>query len=49
MTIVSIQRATYSESGIERLLAPLGAMASFVERGAFAAFLFPGFIEIELY
>ncbi len=33
MAKVSIQRATYSEPGIERLLAPLGGMASFVERG----------------
>ena len=33
MTKVSIQRATYSEPGIERLLLPLGGMASFVERG----------------
>jgi len=33
MAKVSIQRATYSEPGIERLLVPLGGMANFVERG----------------
>ena len=33
MTKVTIQRATYSELGIERLLVPLGGMTSFVERG----------------
>ncbi len=33
MTKVSIQRATYSEPGVERLLAPLGGMENFVEEG----------------
>ena len=33
MTKVSIQKSTYSEPGIEGLMAPLGGMASFVEKG----------------
>lgn len=33
MTRVCIQRATYLELAIERLLAPLGGMAGFVEKG----------------
>ena len=33
MVKVCIQRATYSEPEIERLLAPLGGMANFVEKG----------------
>jgi len=33
MTKISIQKATYSEPEIERLLSPLGGMASFVKEG----------------
>ncbi|MBC8430650.1 MAG: DUF362 domain-containing protein [Desulfobacterales bacterium] len=33
MTIVCIQKSTYPSPEIERLLAPLGGMASFVEKG----------------
>ncbi|HDZ91042.1 MAG TPA: DUF362 domain-containing protein [Deltaproteobacteria bacterium] len=33
MTRVSIQKATYGEPGIERLLGPLGGMGNFVEEG----------------